>query len=194
MAQKVTSAKVASVVKKAKKKVTSRLKKVLVPKQPRGFFAWLDAVSPFSILIVGLCVVSVSIISSFFIDLQQWYFPLPVSAGQVSSIMFEYILTMILGFVALSIIILWNNDRYPRMFLMWLLTLAGILHVMWSMFFFGLHVIDVAFVVALALLILWLVIMLISWKRSKFAVLFLVPYLIWLATVTYFCGLLLFVY
>ena len=188
-------------IKKTSKSVTgkvlhSRAKKTTFPqknispnrKKSGSFFAWLDTVSPFSILVVGLCVVSVSILSSFFIDLQLWYFSLPATSFQLSSLMFEYVLTGIFGFVALSIIILWNAPYRPRMFLMWLFVLAGIIHVAWSMFFFGLYAVSVSFVIALALLVLMIAIALISWKHSRFAVLFLVPYLMWLSAIVVFCG------
>lgn len=194
MSKKVKSSQEASAKKIMKKKKTSVSKKTHSSrskkpiKESSSFLAWLDAVSPFSILVIGLCVVSVSILSSFFIDLQQWYFSVPITVYQLSSLTFEYVLTGIFGFVALSIILLWNAGDRPRMFLMWLFLLAGILHVMWSMFFFGLHVVSVSFVVALALFVLMLAIILISWKRSPFAVLFLAPYLVWLSVVTVFCG------
>lgn len=194
MPKKVKSSQEASAKKIMKKKKTSVSKKTHSSrskkpiKESSSFLAWLDAVSPFSILVIGLCVVSVSILSSFFIDLQQWYFSVPITVYQLSSLTFEYVLTGIFGFVALSIILLWNAGDRPRMFLMWLFLLAGILHVMWSMFFFGLHVVSVSFVVALALFVLMLAIVLISWKRSPFAVFFLAPYLVWLSVVTVFCG------
>ncbi|MCX6733669.1 MAG: tryptophan-rich sensory protein [Candidatus Peregrinibacteria bacterium] len=170
------------------KKTSSLRKKVLPLRRSGGFLAWLDAVSPLSILLVGLCVVLVSILSSFFIDLQLWYFSLPATTYQLSSLTFEYILTGVFGFVALSIVVLWNASYRPRMFLMWLFVLAGILHVMWSMFFFGLYIVNVSFVIALALLVLMIAIALISWRRSRYAVLFLSPYLVWLSVVTVFCG------
>lgn len=184
------SAKAASVKKALRKAKTSvsknvsRAHRAIVSRRtPRGFVAWLDSVSPFSILVVGLCVVSVSIVSSFFIDLQQWYFPLPLSPYRISSLAFEYLLTGIFGFVALSIILLWNHTGRPRMFLMWLFILAGMLHTMWSMFFFGLHVMNVAFIIIVAQLILMITIGLIAWNRSRYAVLLLLPYLVWITTV-----------
>lgn len=190
MAKKIKSVKVASVKKALRKAKTSvsknvsRVHRAIVSRRtPRGFVAWLDSISPFSILVVGLCVVSVSIVSSFFIDLQQWYFPLPLSPYRISSLAFQYLLTGIFGFGALAIILLWNQNGRPRMFLMWLFILAGMLHTMWSMFFFGLHVMNVAFVIIVAQLVLLIAISLISWNRSRYAVLLLLPYLIWIGTV-----------
>lgn len=196
MPKKTKSTSVASIKQRSKKikasivKKTSVLrKKISLPRKKSGiFFTWLDAVSPFSILVIGLCVVSVSILSSFFIDLQLWYFSLPVTAYRLSSLTFEYVITGIFGFVALSIILLWNATYRPRMFLMWLFVLAGILHITWSMFFFGLYAVSVSFVFALALFVLMIAIALISWRRSRYAFIFLVPYLVWLGLVTTFCG------
>ena len=196
MPKKMKSTRVASAKRQVKnikasltKKASVLRKKISLPrKKPVNFFTWLDTVSPFSILAIGLCVVSVSILSSFFIDLQLWYFSLPATTFQLSSLTFEYILTGIFGFAALSIIILWNSSYRPRMFLMWLFVLAGIIHVAWSMFFFGLYAISVSFVIALALLVLMIAIALISWKRSRYAVFFLIPYLAWLSAMVIFCG------
>ncbi len=196
MPKKMKSTSVASAKRKIKniktsltKKTSVLRKKISLPrKKPINIFSWLDTVSPFSILIIGLCVVNVSILSSFFIDLQLWYFSLPATNFQLSSLIFEYVLTGIFGFVALSIIILWNSSYRPRMFLMWLFVLAGMIHVAWSMFFFGLYAVSVSFVIALALLVLMIAIVLISWKRSRFAVFFLMPYLLWLSTMVLFCG------
>lgn len=153
------------------------------------FSAWLDTISPASVLGIGLCVVVFSIIHSLFVDLGDWYSSLSKPSIEVNGWIFEFVLTGVFAFATTSIVILWNVRTRGRAFLMWLFVLLGMVHVMWSMFFFGLHATQIALIDIVALWILLWTIILLAWRRSKFAAFFLLPYLGWVTFVTVFNGL-----
>jgi tryptophan-rich sensory protein len=152
------------------------------------FFSWLDRVSPLSIFVIGLGVVVVSIISSLFVDMYQWYVSVPIEVVNFSTWVFGYMLSGIFAFVTASIVILWNERGPGRGFLIWLFVLAGILHVMWNMFFFALHVVSVSVFVGFALWLLLWAIFFLAWRRSLFAAFLLLPYLSWVTFVVAFSG------
>lgn len=181
----------------AAKRRHSKLSKRSSPKRgrttkPRGFFdlffAWLDHVSPLSIFIIGLCVVSVSIISSLFVDMYQWYTSVPIQVVNFSTWVFGYMLSGIFALVTASIVILWNERSPGRAFLIWLFVLSGILHVMWNMFFFALHIVSVSVFVGFALWLLLWAIFFLAWRRSVLSAFLLLPYLSWVTFVVAFSG------
>ncbi len=152
------------------------------------FMSWLNTISPSSILIVGFCVVSISIIHTLFVDISDWYWSLPQPEIQATDWLFEFGLTGVFALVTASIVILWNIPKPGRIFMMWLFILAGMLHIMWNMFFFGLHLVEVSFVDGIALMVLMLAIIMLAWRRSKPAALLLVPYLWWVMFILFFNG------
>lgn len=153
------------------------------------FSQWVDTISPTSILAVGLCVVGVSIIHSLFVDIGDWYASFPMVNANIASWFFEFFLTGIFALVTFSIVLIWNIPARGRAFLTWLFVLAGMLQVMWSMFFFALHLVQIAFISIMALWILVTVLVLLTWKRSRIASLMLMPYLAWVTFVGIFNGL-----
>lgn len=174
---------------------TSRKPRTRSVKPKKGFVSrvsdWLDSISPTSILGIGLCVVTLSIVHSLFLDVGDWYFSIlrPDFGFEFNARwLFEYLLTGIFALATFSIVTLWNIRSPGRAFLMWLFVLMGMLHLMWSMFFFGLHVLQVAFVDMMALWILTWIIILLAFRRSKTAALMLVPYLLWVTFVGVFNG------
>lgn len=152
------------------------------------FLSWLDGVSPLSILAIGFCVVAVSIVSSLFVDMYQWYTSVPLFVVNFSSWMFGYLLSIIFALVTASIVILWNVRYSGRAFLMWLFVLIGMLHVMWNMFFFGLQAVNVSVFVGLALWFAVWVVFFLAWRRSVVSAFLLLPYLSWVTFVVAFSG------
>ena len=147
------------------------------------FSQWIDTVSPTSILAIGLCVVVISIIHSLFVDIGYWYTPFSILSANVASWIFEFLLTGIFALATFSIVLVWNIPARGRAFIMWLFVLAGMLQIMWSMFFFALHLAQISFVDIVALWMLVVALVLLCWKRSRMASVMLLPYLAWITFV-----------
>ncbi len=171
-----------------KPRTTRRASRAKTPTLRVRFMSWLNTISPSSILIVGFCVVSISIIHTLFVDISDWYWSLPQPEIQATDWLFEFGLTGVFALVTASIVILWNIPKPGRIFMMWLFILAGMLHIMWNMFFFGLHLVEASFVDGIALMVLMLAIIMLAWRRSKPAALLLVPYLWWVMFILFFNG------
>lgn len=178
-----TASKAVSTHRSSRAKTSSRR-----PTLRARFTNWLNTISPSSILVVGFCVVSISIIHTLFVDISDWYWSLPQPEIQATAWFFEFGLTGVFALLTASIVILWNIPRPGRIFLMWLFVLAGMLHIMWNMFFFGLHLVEVSFVDGIALMVLMLAIIMLAWRRSKPAALLLIPYLWWVMFILFFNG------
>lgn len=188
--KKASSARKTSIRKNAalsSKKTTRRVTKSRT--FSHRFSLWLDTISPASVLGIGLCVVILSIVHSLFIDIGDWYASLPKPSIEANDWIFEFALTGVFAFATTAVVMLWNLRIPGRAFLMWLFILAGLVHVMWSMFFFGLHAIEVSLIDIIALWILLWTIILLSWRRSKIAAILLLPYLGWATFVAVFNGL-----
>lgn len=181
--RKTSSKKRAAPAVKAKR-ATSR--RALAPRQlsvSMRFSQWIDTVSPTSILAIGLCVVVISIIHSLFVDIGYWYTPFSILSANVASWIFEFLLTGIFALATFSIVLVWNIPARGRAFIMWLFVLAGMLQIMWSMFFFALHLAQISFVDIVALWMLVVALVLLCWKRSRMASVMLLPYLAWITFV-----------
>ncbi len=148
--------------------------------------AWLDSISPTSILVIGICVVAFSIVTTFFVDLSEWYWSLPRPEVMATGWLFQFGLTGVFALLTVSLVILWNARKPGTTFLIWLFVLMGMLHLMWNMFFFGLHMVAVSFVIGLALLLLVLGVMALVLRRSQVAAFLLVPYFSWVLFLLFF--------
>lgn len=150
------------------------------------FSRWLDTISPTSILVIGLFVVTFSVVTTFFVDVSGWYWSLPRPEIMATGWIFQFGLTGVFALLTVSLIILWNARTPGRSFLVWLFVLMGMLHLMWNMFFFALHMTYVSLVISLALLLLVLGLIALVLRRSQIAAIFLVPYFSWVLFLLFF--------
>lgn len=177
--------------KKASSKVSS---KKASPGAFSRFSRWLDSISPTSILAIGLCVLSLSVVHALFIDLGSWYSSLFRSNFDLPVWFFDIALTGVFTLLTISLVLIWNIKTAGRTFIIWLFLLLGMFHVAWSMLFFGFHMVSTAFLDTIAIwTLLWIIIPLV-WRRSKTASLLLVPYVAWIALLGVFNGLIAFHY
>lgn len=79
----------------------------------------------------------------------------------------------------------WSSDGVERLYVVFLFIVNGLLNVLWSFLFFGLHFIDVAVFEAALLGFSVVLLMFAMYRTSRVAMLLLLPYGLWVSFATY---------
>jgi len=116
----------------------------------------------------------------------SWYQELQKPAFQPPSFVFAPVWTLLYIFMAISGWLAWNKRKQKRgKILVILFFVQLLLNALWSLLFFGLHLMGVAFAEILVLTVLVGAYIACSWRISKAASLLFVPYWLWLLFASY---------
>lgn len=142
-------------------------------------------------LLVPLGVLCVSLIGGSFSGKGvSWYdaINLPPLAPHGSFIGVAW--TIVFIFSALSILFFSNNEKTDRKSSFFkivglLFILNGLLNVLWSFLFFGLHLVFLSFVEMTFLNLINLILILMLWKEHRISAVLFIPYFLWVSFATY---------
>lgn len=139
------------------------------------------------VLVAAVVALSVATLGGTLTDIGPWYQNLRKPSWQPPDWAFGPAWTLIFALAVTSAVFAWRqaSDKVQREWIIALFAMNGFLNVLWSMLFFKLRhpewaLIEVAF--------LWLSILLpivVLWRFSKPASLFLLPYLAWVSFAAY---------
>jgi tryptophan-rich sensory protein len=137
-----------------------------------------------AILVAALAALAVAAIGGTLTDLGPWYQSLREPAWKPPDAAFGAIWTTIFALAAMSGVLAWRGDRTAagRQWTIGLFATNGFLNVLWSLVFFRLHRPDFALVEVGALWLSIFVLIVVLFRKSVWASVLLVPYLVWVST------------
>ena len=137
-----------------------------------------------AILVAAVAALAVAAIGGTLTDLGPWYQSLREPAWKPPDAAFGAIWTTIFALAALSGVLAWRSDRTSagRQWTIGLFATNGFLNVLWSLVFFRLHRPDFALVEVGALWLSIFVLIVFLFRKSVWASVLLVPYLVWVST------------
>lgn len=135
------------------------------------------------VVVAAAVAVFIAVLGGTLTDTGPWYQSLKKPSWQPPGWLFAPAWTLIFSLATVSAAYAWRTaeDRRQREWVLGLFALNGFLNVLWNLLFFALKRPDWALI---EVVLLWLSILLpivVFWRRSKAAALYLVPYLIWVA-------------
>ncbi len=145
-------------------------------------FKWNYAVIPLSVIAIS---VAGSLVTG---GNMNWYRALNLPPIAPPGAFIGAVWTVIFILSAISILLFWNKEKNKKVKknLAELFLLNGLLNLLWSIVFFGLHLIGWSIVEMLALNITNLVLIVWLWRRKKQAASILLwPYFAWVSFATY---------
>lgn len=133
------------------------------------------------VLIAAAVAISVAALGGTLTDIGPWYQNLKKPSWQPPDWLFGPAWTVIFTFATVSAVYAWRNarDRIEREWVVGLFALNGFLNVLWSTLFFRLRRPDWALIEVAFLWMSILLPMIVFWRFSKPASLYLFPYLLW---------------
>jgi len=139
----------------------------------------------FLILVVCFTIVFlVAFIGSLFTSTNtnsDWYNSIKPSITPPNSV-FPIVWSILFFLIALSLFFLWiNSNKKQKKKLVWVFGINFILNIVWSLFYFGLREVSLAF---FEITLLWISIVsmvFIAWKIDRKAAYLLIPYLLWVS-------------
>ena len=141
-----------------------------------------DKITPlvFSILIAQLA----GIIGSLFTapNIAPWYAALVKPGFTPPGWLFGPVWVTLYTLMGLAAYLVWRGRKNPHTgFSLWFYGVHLIINLLWSVIFFGLHDIAMAFLVIITLWLMILGLIILFWRINKMAAYLLVPYLAWVS-------------
>ena len=142
-----------------------------------------DASTIQSFLELGLCLViciAAAVFGAMFLP-GEWYENLLKPPWTPPDHVFSWVWSVLYIMMGSAVWIVWRNRDAKGVTLpLMVFLLQLILNVVWAYLFFEMHRLDIALVDAGLLLVVVFVTVILFWKRSALAGLFLIPYLLWM--------------
>jgi len=135
------------------------------------------------VLVAAAVAIFIAVLGGTLTDTGPWYQNLKKPPWQPPGWLFAPAWTLIFALATISAVYAWRSahDRAQREWVIGLFALNGFLNVLWSTLFFALRRPDWALIEVALLWLSILLPMIVFWKNSKAAALYLTPYLIWVA-------------
>ncbi len=135
------------------------------------------------VLVAAVVAIFIAMLGGTLTDTGPWYQNLKKPSWQPPGWLFGPAWTLIFALATISAVYAWRSahDRAQREWVIGLFALNGFLNVLWSTLFFALRRPDWALIEVALLWLSILLPMIVFWKNSKAASLYLAPYLIWVA-------------
>ena len=139
------------------------------------------------ILIAGAAALAVAVMGTTMTRLDAWYYALVQPRWAPPQSAYAIAWTVIYSLAALSGTSAWLAipGRRESEWLVGLFALNGFLNILWSLLFFHYHRPDWAMVESIALWLSVAALIVFIWRRSIFAAILLVPYLMWVTLAGY---------
>ena len=140
----------------------------------------------FPIVIAGLAASAVALLGATITDLGPWYQSLAQPHWAPPDMVYGAAWTLIYALTALAAVTAWLASPWrERDWLIGLFSLNGFLNILWSLLFFRLHRPDWAVIEVLALWLSVGALIVTVWRRSMWAAVLLIPYLLWVTFAGY---------
>lgn len=136
-----------------------------------------------AVLVAAGAALCVATLGGTLTDLGPWYQSLRQPPWKPPDVLFPPAWTAIFALAAASGVLAWRNapSGAARESIIGLFALNGFLNVLWSLLFFRLQRPDWALMEVGALWLSILILMVVTWRRSRWASLLLAPYLAWVS-------------
>jgi benzodiazapine receptor len=136
-------------------------------------------------IIIPLVTIAVAAVGSWFTQIGMPWYQTELIQPELTppSIVFPIAWNTIFILTTASALIMWNKFHHKKA--MWIFGSNAILNVLWSLLFFTLQLITIAFIEMFLLEATLLALLYITWKKSRLAFTLLLPYAIWVCFATY---------
>jgi tryptophan-rich sensory protein len=135
------------------------------------------------VLTAAACAMAVATLGGIVTDIGPWYHSLTKPSWQPPDWLFGPVWTLIFACAALAGVLAWRSEPTLKHWarIVGIFAANGVLNIVWSAFFFGLHRPDWALAEVAALWVSVLALILVLAPQSTSAALLIAPYLVWVS-------------